>query len=180
MKAETRVIGIDDGDTRRRRRVVVGAIFRGGLWLDGIVSSYVDVSTPTLGKVLGDMVVASKFYKELRFAILHGTMLRSGQSSVLAEFNNTTEMPTIAILRQRYSEMFDCAAGREKSTIRFRLHDLSVLGMGLTKEEAMEILRITCLRGHIPEPVRVAGLIASTVNAPKRLNWTRGQLRAGS
>jgi len=180
LKTETRVIGIDDGGTQRKRRVVVGAIFRGALWLDGVVSSIVDVSTGSLGRALGDMVATSRFYKELRFAILHGSMLRCARSSILTDFNSTTNMPTIAFLHRGQNKSFDCVAERKTDIVGFRFHTFSVYCVGLTIEDAGEVLRITSLRDGIPEPIRVAGLIASAVNAPKRLNWAQGQLRAGS
>lgn len=181
MKAETRVIGIDDGTTRLRRRIVVGVVFRGGLWLDGVISCIVDIFAPSLGRKLATMVTGSKFYKELRFAMLHGAMLSSMKATGLLEFNSATRLPTVAILNRRQAQMADQALEKTKNAVHFRLwDDVSALCIGLRKEKAVEMLRITSLGGVMPEPVRVAGLIASAVNAPKRLNWTLRQFRAGS
>jgi len=167
LKTETRVIGIDDGDTRRKRRLVVGAVFRGGLWLDGIVSTFVDVSASSPGRILGKMVTTSKFYKELRYAILHGSMLQSARPSLPIEFNSITRLPTITILKPRWNKRFDYVTKRRKNAVNFKLHGLSVLCLDLTKEKATQVFGITCIRGGLPEPVRVAGLIASAANAQK-------------
>jgi endonuclease V-like protein UPF0215 family len=167
LKTETRVIGIDDGDTRRKRRVVVGAILRGALWLDGVVSSIVDVPTDSLGKALGDMVTASRFYKELRFAILHGSMLRSARPSVLTDFSSATSIPTIAFLHRGQNRSFDWETKRNTAIVSSRFHAFSVYCIGLTVEDAQKVLRMTSLRDDMPEPIRVAGLIASAANAPK-------------
>lgn len=169
LKAEIRVIGIDDGFSRRKKRVIVGVVFRGGLWLDGVISSVVDVSGPPLGRRLGAMVAESKFHKELRFAILHGAMLGPALT-VLKEFSKITKLPAIALLHGRQNRTTDLAL-RAGNAVKFRLRPgLSALCIGLTTKKAVEILKVTTVKPPLPEPVRVACLIASAANAPKRLN----------
>jgi len=181
LKAETRVIGIDDGATRLRRRVAVGVVFRGSLWLDGVVTAAIDVTTASVGRRLATMVTESKFCNELRFAMLHGAMLSSMKATGLMEFNAATRLPTIAILQGRQIQVVGQILGKARKAIHFRLRkDVSALGIGLTTERAVEILRLTSRGGLMPEPVRVAGLIASAANTPKRLNWTLRHLGAGS
>jgi len=181
LKAETRVIGIDDGGTQARKRVVVGTVFRGKLWLDGVVSSVVDVRSCSLGRKLAEMVTDSKFYKELRFAMLHGAMLSSAKTRCLIEFSNATKLPTIALLDAKQVRLAVSVLEMTRNAIHFTLkRNVSALCIGLTREEALEILRITSTGKTISEPVRVAGLIASAINFPKRLNWARQQSRAGS
>lgn len=173
MKAETRVIGIDDGTTRLRRRVVVGVVFRGSSWLDGVVTTVIDVTTASVGRRLATMVTESKFCNELRFAMLHGAMLSSMKASGLMEFSVATRLPTIAILQGRQIQVVDHVLGKARKAVHFRLRkDISALGIGLATERTVEVLRLTSREGVMPEPVRVAGLIASAVNNPKRLNWT--------
>jgi hypothetical protein len=170
LKAEIRVIGIDDGFSRRKKRVIVGVVFRGGLWLDGVISSVLDASGSSLGRGLGAMVAESKFHKELRFAILHGAMLGPALA-VLKEFSKVTRLPTIALLHGRQSRTTGLALRRAGNAVKFRLRPgLSALCIGLTTEKAMEVLRVTTVKPPLPEPVRVASLIASAANAPKRLN----------
>lgn len=173
MKAETRVIGIDDGTTRLRRRVVVGVVFRGSLWLDGVVAKVIDVTAASAGRRLARMVTESKFCNELRVAMLHGAMLSSMKATGLMEFSVATRLPTIAILQGRQIQIVGQILRRARKATHCRLQkDMSALGIGLTAEKAVEILRLTSRRDVMPEPLRVAGLIASAVNTPKRLNWT--------
>jgi endonuclease V-like protein UPF0215 family len=170
LKAEIRVVGIDDGDSRQRRRIVIGVVFRGGLWLDGVIGSVLDVSTPSLGKKLGVMVAESKFYKELRFAILHGGILGSALP-VLTEFREVTDLPTIALLSRRQRGRVDSTLKEVKNAVKFSVQpELTAFCTDLTTQKAREILKITTARGPLPEPVRVARLIASAANSPKRLN----------
>lgn len=181
MKLETRVIGIDDGNSRLRRRFVVGAIFRGGLWIDGILTSAIDVTVPTLGKNLATMVTDSRFRRELRIALLHGAMLDHMNAADLTAFQTNTKLPTIAILQEKQTQLTRQEAKKTRRIVHFRLQrDVSVLGLGVTAEMAVEILKITSIGSAIPEPIRVAGLIASALNSPKRLNWTLGSFRGGS
>lgn len=167
MKAEIRVIGIDDGFSRRRKKIVVGVVFRGGLWVDGVLCSGVNVSGTSLGRRLGTMVTESRFHKELRFAILHGAMLGSALA-VTKEFSNVTRLPTIALLHQGQGGRSDLSLRRAGNATRFRLRPgLSALCIGLTAEKSVEIMKVTTMRDPLPEPVRVACLIASAANAQK-------------
>jgi len=173
LKEETRVIGIDDGTARLRRRVVVGAVFRGSLWLDGVITAIIDVTKASVGRRLATMVTESKFCNELRFAMLHGALLSYMKATSLMEFSATTRLPTIAILQGSQIQVAGRILRKAKNTVHFRLQkDLSALGIALGAEKAVEILRLTSREGIMPEPVRVAGLIASAANTPKRLNRT--------
>jgi len=181
LKVETRVIGMDDGTTQLRKRVVVGVVFRGSLCLDGMVTSIIDVTEPHVARKLATMVTRSKFYNELRFAMLHGAMLSSMKATGLREFNAATKLPTIAILQERQTQIAGQILKKVRKTVHLSLQKgVSALGIDLTTERAIDILRITSCRSVIPEPVRVAGLIASAANNPKRLNWTLRQFRGGS
>jgi len=181
LKTEIRVIGIDNGNTRLRRRLVAGVVFRGGLWLDGVVTSIVDVAASSLGRRLALMVTRSKFYNELRVAMLHGSILGSMDAADFMAFRTTVELPTIAILEGKQIHLVRQIVKKARKAVHFRpQEDLSVLGMGLTAEKAVEILKITSHGSIVPEPVRVAGIIASAMNTPKRLNWTLRPFRGGS
>ena len=182
LKAEIRVIGIDDGGAQSVRRIFVGAIFRGGSWLDGVIVSHLDVSSSDLGRELGVAVLESRFYQELRFAILHGSFLNPVEPTVV-EFAHTSKLPTIAVLGRRQSRAADRIAARMKRAVSFRLcQQIPLLCIDLTKEHVEAVFRITCTRGSLPEPVRVARLITSVARArlPKRLNSRRVEFRAGS
>lgn len=181
MKAETRAIGIDDGNARLRRRLVAGVVFRGSLWLDGVVTSVVNVAAPSLGRRLALMVTNSKFYNELRVAMLHGSILGSMDAADFMAFRATAKLPTIAILQGKQIQLVRQIVKKARKAVHFKpQEDISVLGVGLTTEKAVEILRITSHGGTIPEPVRVAGIIAVAMNTPKRLNWTLRPFRGGS
>ena len=44
-----------------------------------------------------------------------------------------------------------------------KIHNLFMQRKGITKEKAKAVLELTCTRSHIPEPLRMAHLIASGI-----------------
>jgi|GEM_PF-2736796 hypothetical protein len=39
MKPETRILGLDDSPLKGKKILVVGTVFRGGEWIDGIMKT---------------------------------------------------------------------------------------------------------------------------------------------
>ena len=59
IKSEIRVLGIDDGPFvahTKGKALLVGTVFRGGQWLDGILRTYVDIDGTDATQRIIDMV----------------------------------------------------------------------------------------------------------------------------
>ena len=77
-KKEIRVIGIDDSPFNKFGRgnvLVMGVIFRGGSWLDGVLSTKVRVDGNNATKRLTEMINKCKFKPQLQCIFLDGIAL---------------------------------------------------------------------------------------------------------
>ena len=76
IKKEIRILGIDDSNfTKSDKKVlVVGALLRGGFWIDGVVSTYVERDGLDATEKISKMVTKAR-YKDLRAIMLKGITL---------------------------------------------------------------------------------------------------------
>ena len=177
LKDEIRVIGIDDSPFKKFKRgqvLVVGTIFRGGTLLDGILSTTVSVDGNNSTKKLIEMINNCKFKPQLQCIFLNGIAVAGFNVVDVRELSKKTKLPVIVIIRR----MPDIANIKktlikinkkdkikliEKAGNVVQIDDIFVQLTGIDLEEAKKILKIACTRSFIPEPLRLAHLIASGV-----------------
>jgi len=142
IKKEIRTLGLDLCNPRR----LVGAIVRGGAYLDGVV---VFPSNPTpKSRSIASAILATRFFPELRLIMTHDPKARI-DSKVIEKW---TKLPVIQIdSARRNPDGFKSyhVAGKElqvKSSLQPR-----------TLQEA---LSTTWTTGILPEPLRIAHLLA--------------------
>lgn len=177
IKTGARILGIDDSPFdkfRDKRTLVIGTFFRGGSSLDGVMSTTVAVDGADATAKIIRMVKKSKFYTQLRAIMLNGIAVGGFNVIDIQKLAAATKIPVIVVMRN-YPEV-----GKIKSTLT-RLGMKSKVKLiekageirkagrvyvqlsGCSLEKAMELLKISCTRSHIPEPIRVAHLIAAGI-----------------
>lgn len=177
LKSEIRILGIDDAPFDKFKKgevLVVGTIFRGGDFLDGVLSAKVTVDgDDATEKVIG-MINKCKFKPQIRCIILDGIALGGFNIIDIEELNEKTNIPVIVAVRR------DPDIEEIKSTLiklgkqeKIKLIEkagkvqrgdkIYIQVKGISLETAKEILKLTCTRSNLPEPVRIAHLIASGV-----------------
>ena len=74
IKREIRVLGVDDGPFTPHQGYapVVGVVFRGGYWLDGVLSTKVKVDGFDATDKISSMIVESPHYRQVRVMMLDG------------------------------------------------------------------------------------------------------------
>ena len=143
VKKEIRILGLDTCNPR----LSIGVIIRGGLNLDGVIPN-----SPNQKRVMrewGRRIVDSAYFPELRAIMLHDPDDEL-DSSLLERI---TGLPTMLISRDNPSsgrgyQPFDGSLGRLWFKTRL---ESSIL---------KEILSISWSFGKLPEPLRVAHLLA--------------------
>lgn len=184
MKPEIRVLGIDDGvftPHSRGHAIVVGVVFRGGYWLDGVMHTNVRVDGLDATQRIASMVLDSPHHKQLRTIMLNGVTFAGFNIVDIKELSFQTGLPVIAVTRdkpnldeirdalknlprfeerwrvvQNIGEPVETYTKNEQEKIYFNVSGVSV-------EDAQKILRITSTRSNIPEALRVAHLVASGI-----------------
>src|SRR3989338_3847587 len=177
IKKEIRVIGIDDSPFNKFREeetLAIGVVMRGGKSIDGILSTKVGVDGDNATARLVEMINKSKFKLQLRCIFLDGIALAGFNVIDIRELNRKTGIPVVTIIRRkpdiaRIKEVLNKLNQKEKIALLDKSGSVVNFGkiyaqpIGLSIEKLKEILKLVCTRSHIPEPLRLAHLIASGV-----------------
>lgn len=177
VKKEIRVIGIDDSpfDKFKDKEVLVfGVVMRGGSWVDGVLSAKVAVDGNDSTKKIAKMINKCKFKPQLQCIFLDGIAVAGFNVVDVRELSKKTKLPVVVIIRR----MPDIANIKktlikinkkqkikliEKAGNVMQVNDIFVQLTGIDLEKAKKILKVVCTRSLIPEPLRLAHLIASGV-----------------
>jgi endonuclease V-like protein UPF0215 family len=182
IKPEIRVLGVDDGvftPHSEQMADVVGVVFRGGYWLDGFMHTQVRVDGMDATEKLTQMVMSSSHHRQLRVIMLNGVTLAGFNVVDISELHRKTRLPVIAVTRDRpdFKEIRKALhhlpqaeerwAAIKKAGRMITVHTRRDKGpiyahaVGVAAETAKRIIQNTATRSNIPEPIRVAHMIAS-------------------
>lgn len=172
------VVAFDDFPFRREHRgdvPVVGAVFAGGR-LDGVLRTTVRRDGANATSRLAETVLGSRFAAHLQLVLLQGIALAGFNVVDARELSARTGLPVLVVARRRpdlaairRALLLRVRGGRRKWRIVERLGPMEPLGgvfvqrVGLTAAEALGALRRTTREGNLPEPLRVAHLIAGGI-----------------
>jgi endonuclease V-like protein UPF0215 family len=185
IKPEIRVLGIDDGVFTPHVESlvpVVGVVFRGGYWLDGVMHTEILVDGFDADEKIAAMVMSSPHYKQLRVIMLNGITFAGFNVVDIKALNVTTGLPVIAVTREkpdlllirralkhlpesekRWKAVLNAGELSEVST-RKKSEKIYLHAAGVSLVDAEKIARLTSTRSNIPEALRVAHLIASGIS----------------
>lgn len=160
LKKEIRILGLAATDLRRERRLV-GIIFRGNLWLDGILTCSFDTHTDYISDI-AQTILKSRQYSQVRVAISHENLLPKGIQD-LRKLTFKTHIPTISIIKPKNHSHSTTTKSRYLRIERGR-HKAIVQTLELDKQVAREIFLVGCRENSlIPEALRIAELITTAL-----------------
>ncbi len=183
IKREIRIIGFDDAPfiPRSRGKVpVIGVVFRGGDFLDGILKTEVTIDGMDATDILIKTVNRSKHKDQLRVIVLNGITVGGFNMINISKLWKKTNLPVIVVNRKKpnlekirkalknfkdFKERWGCIKDAGK-IYRMRIEknkNIYFQFKGLKQDEVERIIRLSCTRSLIPEPLRVAHLIASAL-----------------
>jgi uncharacterized protein len=175
LKKGIRSIGIDDGPFNRNKPtnvVIVGAVYRGGALFDGLLTTAVRRDGWNATDKLVGMLGRSKFLPQLHYAFLNGIAFGGFNIIDLDRFHRETGLKTVVVVRKKpnLTAVRAALANLSRADERWRLieragpiHPIGRLYCqlrGISIKEAEALLKLTCTRSHVPEPLRAAHLIA--------------------
>ncbi|KCZ72816.1 hypothetical protein ANME2D_01251 [Candidatus Methanoperedens nitroreducens] len=178
IKRQIRILAIDDSALINDKVTIIGAFFRGGEQLDGVLRSEITRDGMDATDTIIRMVRSSKHYGQIRVILLDGITYAGFNPVDIGELFNETGIPVIVFMRsypdleriKRALENLPEAEKRWEIIQRagrvYRItNDKTVFIQlcGIDKESAFEIIRMTSIHSNIPEPLRVAHLIATGV-----------------
>ena len=185
IKPEIRVLGVDDGvfvPHVKGFAPIIGVVFRGGLWLDGVMSTKVEVDGFDAVDKIAFMVVSSPHYKQLRVIMLDGVTFAGFNVVDIKKLSEETRLPVIAVTRDKpdFNDIQKALKNLPRSEKRWKAvlnageifevptrnkgEKVYIEVSGIFEEDARKIVRLTSTRSSVPEALRVAHLIASGIN----------------
>ncbi|VVB86814.1 Uncharacterised protein [uncultured archaeon] len=178
IKPQIRILAIDDSALINEKVMIIGAFFRGGEQLDGILRSEITKdgmdATDTFIKIIRN----SKYYSQIRVIMLDGVTYAGFNPVDINRLFNETHIPVIVFMRScpDFEKIRLALEHLPEKEIRWEIIQRAgkiykiekgapvfIQISGLDKESAVEIVRMTSTRSNIPEPLRVAHLIATGV-----------------
>ncbi len=182
MKKELRILGIDDSSFSKKDQevLIIGTIFRGGSYLDGLLSFYVKNDSNDATNLLISSVNKSKHKKQLRCIMLNGISVAGFNMLDIKEISKKTLLPVIVIMRKFPNlKKFKSALSRiDKTRLKAiknagKIYSLKINHSkiffqisGISKSAAMQAIKLSTTRSNIPEPIRIAHIIASSITKP--------------
>lgn len=178
IKQEIRILAIDDSPLINEKVTIIGTFFRGGEQIDGILCSEVTKDGMDATDTIISMVRNSKYFGQIRVIMLDGVTYAGFNPVDINRIFNETGIPVIVFMRgcpdyEKIRLALEHLPEKEKRwdiiqragrIYRIdRENPVFVQLCGIDRESAFEIVRMTSTHSNIPEPLRVAHLIATGV-----------------
>ncbi|MEM1684540.1 MAG: DUF99 family protein [Nanopusillaceae archaeon] len=190
IKNEIRIVGLDDGffnKNKDKKSLLVGVIMRGHRQIDGVLSTYIEVDGDDSTDNIIDMISKTTHRYQIRLIMSNGISFAGFNIIDMKKINKKLGIPVIAVVRKKPNmEKFLSAVKRVKNydkkieiiknlpepkPVNTKYGTTYFQNVGISDEEAKEIILKTSVNSRIPEPVRVAHLIAMGVT----LGYSRGK-----
>jgi endonuclease V-like protein UPF0215 family len=181
IKKEIRILAWDDGPFEFKSKgkdILVGAIFRGGQFLDGLLKTEVDIDGTDATEKIIDKILKTK-HKDLRVIMLDGITFAGFNTVDIKEIYNKTKLPVIVVNRKKPDFEKFISSLKKLPEPEKRLKAVESAGTiywakvknkrvcfqccGIKIEDARQIIKETSTMSLIPEPLRVAHLIATGI-----------------
>ena len=179
-KPHLRVVGLDDGPFVRsaRRAALVGVVYSTPNYVEGILRTSVGIDgTDATDRILS-LLGGSSFLDGVRAVLLDGIAVGGFNLIDLDRLHEKLHRPIVTVTRRApdfpaihdaLRKYFPKDAPARWELVRayplFRLsvpegNPLRLSAVGCTRAEAATIVRRTTVRGNLPEPLRLARLVA--------------------
>ncbi|MDY6770537.1 MAG: DUF99 family protein [Candidatus Nanohaloarchaea archaeon] len=181
VKPEIRILGVDDApfsfddDTT----ALIGCLFRGGRQIEAVLRRDITVDGHDADDKIVSMVNDSRQTDQIQVIMLDGVSFAGFNVPDIEHIHEATCKPVIAVSRRRpdradleaaldnVDDRDDRLARIEKAGEVSRLAtddgELYYQTRGIDPEDAEQVIKTALRRGNVPEPVRVAHLVAAGV-----------------
>jgi hypothetical protein len=178
MPRFSHVIGIDDAPfppSHKGDVPIIGTAFS-GLRLEGVLRSKVRRDGTDSTRAIAQMVASSRFAAHTRLVLLEGISLAGFNVVDLHALSATLGMAVLVVVKRmpdmdavRYALLERVRGGARKWALIEKAGPMEPVGSlfvqraGIERTEAESVLRELAIHGRLPEPVRVAHLVANAL-----------------
>ncbi len=179
VKQQIRILAIDDSPLINDAVIIIGAYFRGSVQLDGILCGRITKDGMDATDTIIRMATNSKYYGQIKVIMLDGITYAGFNPVDISRLFSETGIPVIVFMRSNpdFEKIKLALLHLPETEKRWeiilkagRIHEITAPGKtvfiqfcGTDRESADKIVRQTSIHGNIPEPLRVAHLIATGV-----------------
>ncbi len=178
IKPQIRVLAIDDSALINEKVTIIGAFFRGGEQLDGVLRSEITKDGMDATDVIVKMIKNSKYYAQIRVIMLDGITYAGFNPVDIKSIYEKTNIPVIVFMRScpDFEKIKLALENLPEAEKRWEIiqragkiykiaqeNPVFIQFCGIDKESAVDVVRRTSTHSNIPEPLRVAHLIATGV-----------------
>ena len=175
IKPEIRTLGVDDGGniSSSNNISIIGAVFRCGAWLDGILRAKIDVAGINSTSKLTAMINQSSHSGQIRVILLGSIFFGKSNFVDINKLSLRTGKPVIALLRKHNIGKDGTAFNQAKFNILQSLKSVEIKSKkkifyaylsGIEHSNAEKVFKATSKVEAIPESLRIAQLTASALN----------------
>ncbi|MFQ5919293.1 MAG: DUF99 family protein [Thermoplasmata archaeon] len=181
MKEQVRVLGLDDGPFSfgDPTVAVVGVVVRLPSYVEGVLVTEVEVDGTDATARIVEALQQSRFREGLALIMIDGVALGGFNLVDIAQVHRETGVPAMTVTRK------DPDLDAMEKALRARFPDwearaevirrspleqvetphkpLYVLREGIGSEDAVDLIRRSTVRGALPEPLRIAHLMATAL-----------------
>lgn len=181
MKRQIRILGIDDApfSFNDQYSTVIGVVMRGGEYIECVLRSQVTIDGTEATTICDQMIKHSRHRLQLKAIMIDGASLAGFNIVDIGALYESTQVPVMTITRDKpdnkkikkalqkhfndWQERWSLLQKGKLQMISTRHNPIYIKYVGISLEETKEIINISTIRGAIPEPIRVAHLIASGI-----------------
>ncbi len=179
MKSLARVLAFDDGAFVQRsskKALLVGVLSRLDNHVEGIVSDSLVVDGWNATQKMVSLIRKTRFGLQAKLILLSGITFAGFNTIDIRALSEKTGKPVIVVLRKKPEFEKIKVALQKLSNSKKRWNCIERAGIvfpfnsgffqctGIPPEEAQKLLEKLCLHGNLPEPIRLAHLVASGVS----------------
>ena len=159
---------------------LVGVIYRGNDLIEGIIQDFITVDGNNATNVIIELIKNSKFHNALKVIMLYGITFGGFNMANPKKLHDELDLPVIVIaekkpdLNSMKEALTHLKDGEEKWKIILNNSDLKKYDfkeyensiyfthVGMNEEDVRQIIKFSIKTGRIPEPIRIAHMIASS------------------
>ena len=181
MKAQSRILGVDDAPFTFRDEYVpvVGVVMRAPNYIEGVLTTRVHVDGTDATEALASAISRSRYRKGLALIVIDGAALGGFNVVDIDALRESTGVPVATVTRERpdlkamervlrrkfpdWEARLEILRRRELFRVETAHKPLYATVAGLPPRDLTEAIHRCTIRGALPEPVRVAHLIATAI-----------------
>lgn len=176
----TRVVAFDDGNFKPRTKgtaILIGVVYRTDHMVEGILSDSIGIDRLDSTEKIIHSVSKSRFYEQLSAVMLSGINFAGFNIADTEALNKKLKLPVIIVLRKRpdFKKIFSALkkfpdSGKRISLIKKsgKIRNCGKIFFqvkGASPEDAAILIRRCIIHSEMPEPIRLAHIIASGVSS---------------